>query len=96
MYVLHLVQTIPPTSLLNSGPYIAKNYLSSETKPIYLAMALAVIILSPVTILTVIPALWQSLMESGTYFLGISFTPITAKRTKLSFSHSKTPLSSLI
>jgi accessory gene regulator protein AgrB len=50
-------------------------------------MALAVTILSPVTILTVIPALWQSLMESGTYFLGISLTPMTANKIKLSFSH---------
>ena len=57
IYVLHLAQTIPPTSLLNSGPYIAKYYLSLETKPISFAMALAVMILSPVTILTVIPAL---------------------------------------
>ena len=48
---------MPPTSLLNSGPYMAKYGLSSETNPISLAIALAVMMLSPVTILTVIPAL---------------------------------------
>lgn len=84
-WTLHLAQTIPPTSLLNYGPYMAKNSFYSETKPISLAMALAVMILSPVTILTMIPALWHSLMASGTYFLGISLTPTTAIKTKLSF-----------
>jgi len=56
-FTLHLAHTIPPTSLLNYGPYIAKNYLSAETKPIYFAIVLAVMMLSPVTILTIIPAL---------------------------------------
>jgi hypothetical protein len=49
--------------------------------PISLAMALAVMMLSPVTILTVIPAWWHFLMASGTSFLGISLTPIIAIRT---------------
>ena len=47
-------------------------------KPIYLAIALAVIILSPVTIRTVIPARWHLLIAEGTSFLGISLTPIIA------------------
>jgi hypothetical protein len=79
------LQTIPPTSLLKSGPYIAKNYFPSSIIPISLAMALAVIILSPVTILTVIPALWHLIMASGTYFLGISLTPIMPSKTIFSF-----------
>ncbi len=44
--------------------------------PISLAMAVAVIILSPVTILTLIPALWHLPMASYTSFLGISLTPM--------------------
>jgi hypothetical protein len=53
--------------------------------PISLAIALAVIILSPVTILTMIPALWHLMMASGTYFLGISLTPIMPNNMILSF-----------
>jgi len=60
--------------------------------PISSAIALAVIKLSPVTILTVIPAFLHFLMASGTYGLGMSFTPIIVKRTKPVFSTSKTPL----
>lgn len=48
----------------------------SLTIPISLAIAVAVIILSPVTILTLIPALWHLLMASSTSFLGISLTPM--------------------
>jgi hypothetical protein len=54
-----------------------------------------VIILSPVTILTVIPALWHCLIASGTYFLGISCTPKIATAIKCCFYKSNTPFSSL-
>ena len=77
--VLHFLQTMPPTLWLKSGPYKAKEsyYLS---RPISRAIAFAVIMLSPVTILTVIPAIWHFFMASGTSFLGLSLTPITASK----------------
>ena len=49
------------------------------------AIAFAVTMLSPVTILTVIPAPWHFLMASGTSFLGSSLTPIIAIKVMLSF-----------
>jgi hypothetical protein len=60
--------------------------------PISSAMALAVIRLSPVTILTVIPAFLHFLIAYGTSGLGISFTPIIANSVKSLFSMSKIPL----
>jgi len=62
---------------IKSYPYLVS--------PIYLAIALAVIMLSPVTILTVIPARLHFLIASGTSFLGISLTPRIAKSIILSF-----------
>lgn len=59
--------------------------------PTSLAMALAVTILSPVTILTLIPALWHLAIASGTYGLAISCTPIMARTIKSFFSASNTP-----
>jgi hypothetical protein len=55
--VLHFAQTIPPTNRENSGPYKAIPFVLILKRPIYFAIAVAVMILSPVTILTVIPAL---------------------------------------
>ncbi len=48
--------------------------------PIYSAIAFAVIRLSPVTILTVIPALLHLRIASGTSGLGISLTPIIVNK----------------
>ena len=59
--------------------------------PTSLAIALAVTILSPVTILTLIPALWHLAIASGTSGLAISWTPIIAKRIKSFFYTSKIP-----
>ena len=50
--------------------------------------------LSPVTILTLIPAPLHFLIADGTSGLGISFTPIMDNNIKLSFSIWNTPLSS--
>jgi hypothetical protein len=50
--------------------------LSLEMIPISSAIAFAVIRLSPVTILTVIPAILHFLIAYGTSGLGISLTPI--------------------
>jgi hypothetical protein len=41
---------------------MAMNYSPYLVRPIYLAMALAVMMLSPVTMRTVMPALWHLLM----------------------------------
>lgn len=57
--VLHFLQTTPPTSLLKSHPYITSSSFSPRMIPTSLAIALAVTILSPVTILTLIPARWH-------------------------------------
>ena len=54
--VLHLEHTTPPTASTNYEPYIAFQGIRSETRPISVAIAFAVMMLSPVTILTVIPA----------------------------------------
>lgn len=92
--VRHFLQTTPPTSLLKSGPSIEIKSSPSLVSPIYFAIALAVIILSPVTILTVIPALLHFLIASGTSFLGMSLTPMIARSMMFSFQHAKTPFSS--
>jgi hypothetical protein len=58
LIVLHFLQPTPPIFSIKSLPYITNDYVSfGDIIPIYYAMALAVIKLSPVTILTVIPAL---------------------------------------
>jgi len=59
--------------------------------PTYRAIALAVIKLSPVTILTFIPAFLHFYIASGTSGLGTSFTPKIANNMKLFFYISKTP-----
>jgi len=55
--VRHVLQITPPTSLMNSAPYMTSSSLSPLRIPTSLAIALAVTMLSPVTILTLIPAL---------------------------------------
>lgn len=55
--VLHFTHTTPPMSLMKSAPYITSSSPFPVKIPTSLAMALAVIKLSPVTILTLIPAL---------------------------------------
>ena len=83
--VLHFLQTIPPTISLNSAPYIT-NWSLLVSNPISLAIAFAVMRLSPVTIRTVIPAMWHFLIASGTSARGLSLTPTTAIRVIFSFS----------
>lgn len=71
---------------MKSFPSITKALSSSlAIIPIYSAMALAVTKLSPVTILTVIPAFLQSLIDSSTYGLGTSLTPIIINKVNPSF-----------
>lgn len=60
--------------------------------PISSAMALAVIKLSPVTILTVIPAILHLRIAYGTSGRAISFTPIMHSKTYPDFYTSNTPL----
>ena len=55
--VLHFLQTTPPISLMKSIPYITILLSPGVTIPISSAIAFAVIKLSPVTILIVIPAI---------------------------------------
>ena len=62
--------------------------------PTSLAIAFAVIMLSPVTILTVIPAPLHFRIASGTSGLGISLTPMIVSSVNPVFSTSNTPLSS--
>lgn len=70
---------------MKSAPY--KAILSSPGLmiPIYSAIALAVIKLSPVTILIVIPAILHFWMASGTSYLGTSLTPIIPRHTSSDF-----------
>jgi hypothetical protein len=82
--------------LMNSAPSITKLSSPYFMMPTSLAIALAVIILSPVTILTFIPALWHLMMAPGTYFLGMSRTPKIVIKISSVFSISKTPFSSLL
>lgn len=76
LWVLQFLQTTPPISLINYAPYIAILPSPGKIIPIYSAIALAVIKLSPVTIRMVIPAILHFWIASGTYSLGTSFTPI--------------------
>lgn len=93
--VLHFVHTTPPTNLENSGPSRAIAFLLFLKRPIYFAIAVAVMILSPVTILTVMPALWHDSIASCTSGRGMSLIPTIAMSMRLCFSISYTPLSSL-
>ena len=70
---------------MNSDPYIIKLSSPYLMIPTYLAIALAVIRLSPVTILTLIPALLHCLIASGTSYLGISLTPTRLITTNYDF-----------
>lgn len=56
--------------------------------PHSLAIALAVLLLSPVTILTLIPAVLHYFTAKGTSSLKISFIPKIPNKTKLDFSIS--------
>ena len=94
--VLHFLQITPPTSLMNSAPYITNSTFYPLIIPTSLAMALAVTMLSPVTILTLIPAVWHWAIAWGTSGLGMSCTPMMAKSIKSLFSASKIPFSSLV
>ena len=62
--------------------------------PMSLAMALAVMALSPVTIRTFIPAWWHLAIAPGTYFLGMSLTPKIPTTTRSLLYTSKTPFPS--
>ena len=54
-------------SLFNSRPSITKKSSFGPRMPHFIAMDLAVFMLSPVTMRTVIPAFWQRRIASGTY-----------------------------
>ena len=86
--VLHFAHTTPPTNLENSGPSRAIAFLLFLKIPIYLAIAVAVMILSPVTILTVIPALWHDSIASCTSGRGMSLIPTISISMRLCFSIS--------
>ena len=83
--VRHFLQTTPPMSCINYDPSITMLLSPSFIMPTSLAMARAVIILSPVTILTFIPALWHFMIASGTSFLGRSRTPIIDSKMSSDF-----------
>lgn len=83
--VLHFLQTTPPINLLKSMPSITKQSEFSVIMPTSFAIARAVMMLSPVTIRTVIPARWHFLIASGTSFLGMSCTPRIAIAIKFDF-----------
>lgn len=57
--VLHFLHMTPPMSLMNSAPSMTSSSFYPLMIPTSLAIARAVTILSPVTILTLIPALWH-------------------------------------
>ena len=78
---------------MKSFPYMTKaSVLSDEMIPIYSAIAFAVIKLSPVTILTIIPAPLHFRIASGTSGLGTSLTPIMVIKVNPVFYISNTPL----
>ena len=64
--VLHFAQTTPPISFMKSEPYMTSSSPFPVKIPTSFAIALAVIKLSPVTIRTLIPALWHLAIASGT------------------------------
>jgi hypothetical protein len=66
MAVWHLAQTTPPICFMKSGPSITSDSSPSCMIPTSLAMARAVTMLSPVIILTLIPAFRHLAMAPGT------------------------------
>lgn len=83
--VWQLLHTTPPINFIKSVPYITKLPSSGDIIPIYYAIAFAVIKLSPVTILIVIPAILHFWIASGTYYLGTSLTPMIAIQISYDF-----------
>lgn len=83
--VLHSLHTTPPIFFINYEPYITTLPSPAWMIPIYYAIALAVIRLSPVTIRIVIPAILHFWIASGTYYLGTSLTPIIHKHISYCF-----------
>lgn len=81
LWVLQFLHTTPPINLINYDPYMAMLPSPGWMIPIYSAIALAVIKLSPVTIRIVIPAILHFCIASGTYSLGTSLTPIIPRQT---------------
>lgn len=94
--VRHFLQITPPIRRMNSAPSRTSSFSSSLSRFISLAMAFAVIKLSPVTIRTFIPATLHFYIASGTSFRNTSFTPINARQVSSDFSISNTPLSSFV
>lgn len=84
-WVLQFLQTTPPMSFMKSIPSMTTLPSSGWIIPIYSAIALAVIKLSPVTILIVIPAILHFWIASGTSSLGTSLTPMIARHTNSDF-----------
>lgn len=84
--VLHFLQTTPPISLIKSAPSMTKLSSPSLMIPTSLAMAFAVMMLSPVTILTLIPALWHLTIAPGTSLRGMSLTPKMHSKMRSFFS----------
>ena len=82
---------------MNSGPSITILFsFPYSIIPHSLAIALAVNLLSPVTILTFIPANLQRETALGTSYLRISLIPRTATKVRSCNSTSNTPLLSLV
>lgn len=64
---MYFLQIIPPVSSINLLPSMMITFLScGSMSPHFIAMALAVSLLSPVTILTVIPAALHCSRAFGT------------------------------
>ena len=85
----------PPTFSIKSDPFITRESLfSGLIIPHSIAMALAVIKLSPVTILTLTPAALHLAIAPGTSYLKISLIPTRATIFNPDFSTLNTPLSS--
>jgi len=85
----------PPTNYLNYFPYITVQSPSDSVHslskiPAYLAIAMAVLLLSPVTILTLTPASWQAATASLIPSLSGSLIPTrpTMQRSLSISSHS--------
>ena len=70
---------------MNSVPSITTLSSFYLIIPTSLAIAVAVTMLSPVTIRTFMPALWHFSMAEYTSFLGMSLTPITHNITNWVF-----------
>lgn len=77
----------PPTNSLNSLPSMTVqsssfSYQFLDSIPHYLATAMAVLLLSPVTILTLTPDCLQISIDSLTAFLSGSLIPTSAKNVR--------------